>query len=561
MKESPTTTTAKRSPRPAGDTVPQPPSRPKKILKRIRTIALIVLAAQVTLIASIIVTIGTAAYLYIPRQEPTYPNHSLVFQRQLAIPALAQPRIENGEKVFTLTAQQSDAQLLPGKKTVALGFNGGYLGPTIRAHQGDRIRINVLNGLDAPTTVHWHGMRLPAAMDGGPHQVIHAGATWQPYWTIENAASTLWYHPHLMGNTGEQTYRGMAGLFIVDDHNSDALNLPNDYGVDDVPLIVQDRTFDQNNQLVYEPHNSDALGETGMLGDTILVNGTYAPYLDVPARHIRLRVLNGSNARRYNFGFSDNRAFYQIASDGGLLAAPVARTRMTLAPGERAEIVVDLTGATKPITLISDAVHEDVTVLRFMRHVLGANRDENQAWNILEVRPQATNVTSAPLPQQLSAMAKLTQDLAVKTRTFTLDRGSQTINGKKMDDQRVDEVVHSGDVEIWEVSNRTGTYHPFHIHGVQFHILTRGGKAPEPYEQGWKDTVLIPNGQTVRLIMRFPEFSDPHSPYMYHCHILEHEDMGMMAQFVVVSKDTKPEDIHVDATMPANMDMPGMNLP
>lgn len=558
MKERPKTKTVKRSPKQIDAQTTKPKSLPKKILK----IALIVLAVPVSIIATVI----TAAYIYTPHQKPTHPNENLAFQNPLAVPMLAQPHMENGEKVFDLTAQQSQVQLLPGKKTTVLGFNGGYLGPTIRASTGDKIRMNVTNNLDTATTVHWHGMHLPPAMDGGPHQVINAGANWQPYWTIENEASTMWYHSHLMGKTGEQVYQGMAGMFIVDDQNSSSLNLPRDYGVDDLPIIVQDRKFDQNNQLVYQPENSDILGHTGMLGDKILVNGTYAPYANVPAKQIRLRVLNGSNARRYDFGFSDNRQFYQIASDGGLLASPVARTRMTLAPGERAEIVVDLTGVTKPVTLISYALHEDVTVLRFVRNLLRANRDENQVFKIMELRPQATAAISTPLPQKLNTIEKLTPDMAVKTREFILDPGSQTINGKKMDAKRVDEVVHSGDVEIWEVSNRSGTYHPFHIHAVQFQILSREDgivgprKPPEPYEQGWKDTVLIPNGQTVRLIMRFPEFSDPHNPYMYHCHILEHEDMGMMGQFVVVSKDTKPTDIHVDGAMPTSTSMPGMNM-
>jgi suppressor of ftsI len=525
-------------------------ARTPKLLK----IALIVLLVPV----SVIVIVITAAYVYIPFQKPIHPNGNLAFQNKLVIPALAQPHMENGEKVFDLTAQQASVQILPGKKTAALGFNGGYLGPTIRANNGDKIRMNIANNLSSSTTVHWHGMHLPAVMDGGPHQIINAGANWQPYWTVENEASTLWYHPHLMGKTGEQVYRGMAGMFIIDDQNSSSLNLPKDYGIDDLPLVVQDRKFDQNNQFVYQPENSDILGHTGMLGDKILINGTYAPYANVPNKQIRLRILNGSNARRYNFGFSDNRRFYQIATDGGLLTSPVARTRMTLAPGERAEIVVDLAGSTKSVTLISDAIHEDITVLRFIRNLLSANRDENQVYKILELRPQQTAAVYTPLPQKLNTIARLTPSMAVKTREFTLDPGARTINSKQMDPNRIDEVVHSGDIEIWEVSNHSGTYHPFHIHAVQFQILTRDGKAPEPYEQGWKDTVLVPNGQTLRLIMKFPEFSDPNNPYMYHCHILEHEDMGMMGQFVVVSKDAKPSDIHINNVPQSSMNMTGM---
>jgi bilirubin oxidase len=159
----------------------------------------------------------------------------------LAIPPLLEPRNESGEKVFDLVARRGNTQFRPGVETTTAGFNGAYLGPTIRAHRGDRVRMNVTNSLDEPTTVHWHGMHLPAAMDGGPHQIIDAGSTWQPHWTISNEVSTLWYHPHFMGRTGPQVYSGLAGLFIIDDANSDALALPRTYGVDDIPVVVQDR--------------------------------------------------------------------------------------------------------------------------------------------------------------------------------------------------------------------------------------------------------------------------------------------------------------------------------
>ena len=297
-----------------------------------------------------------------------------------------------------------------------------------------------------------------------------------------------------------------------------------------------------------------------MLGETILVNGTVAPYADIPAKKVRLRILNASNARRFKFGFSDNRSFHQIASDGGLLASPVARTRMILSPGERAEIVVDFTNDTKRVTLISDAIHDDLTMMRLW-HVFVAQRDENQIFRILELRPQPTVAPSIPLPKKLNAISRLTPDMSTRTRRFVLDWGSRTINGRKMNDERVDAVIRSGAVEIWEVRDETGTYHPFHIHAVQFQIISRDGESPEPYEQGWKDTVLIHDGETVRLIMKFPKYSDPRTPYMYHCHILEHEDMGMMGQFVVVGRDVKTQDIRVKGTTQSGgmMNMNGMH--
>jgi len=284
-----------------------------------------------------------------------------------------------------------------------------------------------------------------------------------------------------------------------------------------------------------------------MLGDTILVNGTYAPFVDVPAKQIRLRILNASNARRYDFGFEDERSFYQIATDGGLLPSLVSRTRMILAPGERAEVIVDLTGETTNLTLISDAVHEENEVLRFLRTIINAERDENQVFKIIELHPQPTTEVTKTLPQLLNSIKLIPSTSAVRTRRFILNPRNPSINGQLMDHHHVNEVIHSGDVEIWEIINLSGTFHPFHIHGVQFQILDRGGRPPADYEKGWKDTVLVSNAEIVHLIMRIPEFSDPNSPYMYHCHILEHEDMGMMGQFIVTNEKISGGELYLEA--------------
>lgn len=504
-------------------------TRPKK---RLRKAILIV----VGFLASFIALITALAFMFAEIQKPRFVNHDLVMQNALLVPPLLEPKVIGEEKVFVLSAEQSETIFLEGKSTKTAGYNGAYLGPTIRAHKGDPVRIVLTNNLSQPVTAHWHGMHLPAIMDGGPHQEIAPGEVWEPHWTIENEAATLWYHPHVLDHTGEQVYSGLAGLFIIDDENSDSLSLPKEYGVDDVPLIVQDREFREDGQFVYEPQRRDEFGHTGMLGNTILVNGTYAPFVDVPAKQIRLRILNASNARRYNFGFEDERTFYQIATDGGLLASPVARTTMILAPGERAEVIVDLTGETTPLTLVSDAVHEENEVLRLVKALMKLERDENQVFKIIELRPQPTAEVVESLPQSLNSIKPLPSVAAVRTRRFVLDPRNRSINGEVMDHQHVNEVVHSGDVEIWKIINLSGTYHPFHIHGVQFQIVDRGGHPSADYELGWKDTVLVSNAEIVHVIMRFPEFSDPHTPYMYHCHILEHEDMGMMGQFIVTDE-------------------------
>ena len=229
-------------------------------------------------------------------------NSTVVFQNRLSIPPLLDPAVENGERVYSLTLQKGEKQFLPGKSTPTYGINGPYLGPTLRIHSGDRVHMRVTNEIGTETTIHWHGMELPALMDG-VYQVIQPTGTWEPYWTVRNQAATLWYHAHLMGRTGEQVYKGLAGMIIVDDANSDSLALPHRYGVDDLPVIVQDKKFDADGQLVYEHHSEPVAGPQGFLGDTILVNGTLAPFVEAPRGWLRLRLLNASNGRRFNFGF------------------------------------------------------------------------------------------------------------------------------------------------------------------------------------------------------------------------------------------------------------------
>jgi bilirubin oxidase len=482
-----------------------------------------------------------------------FMNEDLVPQNRLVIPPQLEPNLQNGEKVFNLTVQQGEAEILPGKRAKTWGYNGSFLGPTIRAHTGDRVRLNVTNHLGETTTVHWHGMELPAAMDGGPHQVIEPGKSWQPYWTIINQAATLWYHPHTMGRTGEQVYQGLAGFFIIDDENTDALSLPREYGVDDIPLVIQDKIFDSNGRFVF-PREHQAI-TAGLLGDTILVNGTYAPYLEVPAKLVRFRLLNGSAARRYNLGFSDHRAFQQIATDGGLLEAPVERTRLLLAPGERAEILVDLSNTKGPIMLISYSFADgENAVQNAIQEQLTGGTDEGQQFNILELRPSMGTFAVENISSVLNTIERFDEQDAVTTRRFVLE--AFTINGKRMDHGRIDQIVKTGDVEIWELTNNSPIYHPFHIHGVQFQILDRNGMAPPAYEQGWKDTVIVTPEESVRLMMRFPEYSDPNLPYMYHCHILTHEDMGMMGQFVVVDDTSEEAQIQSPFTGVSDQDHP-----
>jgi bilirubin oxidase len=468
---------------------------------------------------------------------------------------------DKGQKVFDLKLQHGEKSFLPGTKTATLGINGDYLGPTIRVSKGDNVLFNIHNTIGETTTIHWHGAHIPAKMDGGPHQKIENNATWQPFFEIKQLASTLWYHPHLKGKTAEHVYRGLAGMFIIDDAVSDNLALPRNYGVDDIPVVVQDRRIAANGEMTSQIRNE--IDMMGLRGEYIMVNGAITPTLDTRAQVIRLRLLNASNARIYNFGFADNREFYQIASDGGLLEAPVAMRRLRMAPAERAEILLDLradNGKYLVLKSYSAEISSSTITSSMMRDAL-----DMQTFDIMSISVSKAGDNGLSIPTKLTAIERLRPEDAVVTRSFMLkvrgmmggggggmgmngligtnnaetfanlsNREMFTINDKVMDMNRIDETVRLGDTEIWTIHNNAVMAHPFHIHDIQFLILDRDGKAPSAGEAGWKDTVLVFPRETVRVISRFEDFADPKIPYMYHCHILEHEDAGMMGQFLVI---------------------------
>ena len=440
----------------------------------------------------------------------------LEFANPLRIPPLAEPTIdEDGTKRFKLAMQTGATEVFEGKRTKTWGVNGDYLGPTIRVARGDKVAVDVENRLPEASTLHWHGMRLPAKMDGGPHQMIEAGATWKPYWTIEQPAATTWYHPHLHEKTALHVYRGIAGLFLIEDEES--RRLPSRYGVDDIPLILQDKLVKDDGSF----HENVGLTPFGLLGNTILVNGTYDPFLNVAASQVRFRLLNGSNARAYDIGFTDGRSFRLVGSDAGLLPEPVEIDRLLLSPGERAEIVVEFRPGEETI----------------LHSYSGGDGIGGGEFDLVKFKADRSLSPADPLPNRLTEEPLVDAPDGAKVRTFTLTTES-AINGKKMDMNRIDEVVPAGAREIWEITNR-GWDHNFHIHDAAFTVLSKNGEAPPVYERSRKDTVFIPNGTTVRLAVDFGNHPDPETPYMYHCHLLYHEDSGMMGQFVVVEPGTE----------------------
>jgi FtsP/CotA-like multicopper oxidase with cupredoxin domain len=454
----------------------------------------------------------------------------LGFANQLKIPPLLQPRIDGaGRKIFDLRLQQGTSELLAAKPTQTWGANGTYLGPTIRATGGDQVAMRVRNDLPEPTTIHWHGMHLPAAADGGPHQTIAPGQTWSPSWRIDQPAATLWYHPHPHGATEDHVYRGVAGLFLLDDPQASTLPLPDRYGVDDIPVILQDKRFDRNGDLDF---GQSPFSPIGRLGDQLLVNGTHDPHLNITSQRVRLRLLNASTARVYNVGFADDRSFELIGTDGGLLERPQPTSRVPLSPGERAEIVTEFRPGER---VVLRSFPPDLGLDGFQGRFAGAD----DTFDLLQVRAGPRLTPSPPVPDRLARHQQHNEADVIRTRRLELN-GSSRINDLRMDLGRIDQTVTVDTTEQWDVTNRSGNPHNFHVHGVQFNVASYLGGPPPPHLAGWKDTVFIPPGGTVRLLVQFPGYSDPALPYMFHCHLLEHEDNGMMGQFLVVQPGQPP---------------------
>lgn len=430
---------------------------------------------------------------------------------ELRLPPLLESDYETDEEVsYTLVADEGQTSFREGPPTETYGYNGSYLGPVLQIREGQQVHINLQNELEEETTFHWHGLKVASDVDGGPHHPIESNGSAEIDFTVDQEAATLWFHSHAHRKSGEQVYNGLAGLIFVEDENSDALNLPKEYGVNDFPLILQERFFDEENQFRYnEVYDFD-----GTTGDTPLINGTIRPYIEVGQEWIRLRVVNGSNGRNYDLSLSDGSSFYQIASDGGFLEAPVERANLFLSPGERAEIVVNMS---------EYQLGEQVFLVDGSTEILEFRLTKEREGN-----PEL-------LPNILNDLPSVETEALTDRQIEMSGRGHMvTMNGRQFDMDRIDFTVNQGEKEIWEVTTIPGMMmgdmpHPFHVHGVQFRIISRDGVPPEAYEEGWKDTILVSPGETVKIEIEFQK----QGVFMIHCHILEHEDNGMMGQILV----------------------------
>lgn len=433
----------------------------------------------------------------------------------------------------TLSAQTASSQLIKGKTSKVLDYYNGLLGPTLKANSGDNANIQFQNQLSEATNIHWHGFVIPSDMDGHPADLVSAGSSFNYSFPITQRAGTYWYHPHPHGKTASQVFKGLAGFFIVNDAEENALNLPS--GEYEVPLVIQDKRFYPDFSLNYSPKPSEVM--TGYLGQYVLINGRYAPFHKVATRWYRLRVLNGSTARVYNLALSNSSSFFVIGSDGGLLASPESVNSLLLAPGERADILVDFSS------------YSVGTEIYLQSNSFSGGVQGGQTFKMIKFIVETQETNNFSLPGSLSVINLIPESSANKTRNFDIGgmmggghgghgsggdmQGMHTINNKVFDMNRIDEIVQSGDTEIWVFDNSMGDeIHPMHIHGVQFQVLDRtGGRGMKiASEKGWKDTVLCMPGEKVRVIMTFPNHT---GKFVFHCHNLEHEEDGMMLNFQI----------------------------
>ncbi len=418
---------------------------------------------------------------------------------------------------ITLTARLADVQILPGAKTTMWTYNGMFPGPTIRRPTGQTTRVTLVNDLPPEAgdlTLHNHGNHSTPENDGQPDDRLAAnggGSVTYTYTGTEaggnERGAMQWYHDHRMDVTARNVWMGLAGMYIIDDP-ADPQTLPK--GAYDVPLMLADRSFDANNQIRYNP-----AGNVGLTGNRILVNGVPQPYFNVGDRKYRLRILNASNARSYTLALSNGQAFTQIGTESGLLPAPVKRTKIDIAPAERVDVVIDFAKKLGQKIVLQN---------------LAADGSLRQ---LMQFRVTKHLTDPSSIPSRLRALPKLDATSAV-TRTFVLSRSRTTgqwlINGLAFDPNRIDADPKLGTTETWIFKNGSSSNHVIHLHDVDQQLVSRNGVPARPWER-MKESWNLAIGETIVLKVKF---TDNLGKFVFHCHILEHEDDAMMAQMEVV---------------------------
>ncbi len=512
----------------------------------------------------------------------------------LAIPPLLEPDAQGN---IQIAIKQGTSAFVPGKKTTTWGYNGDLLGPALSLKNGQNVNINIVNQLPDETTVHWHGLEISGEQDGGPQAIIAPGANRKVNFTISQPESTCWFHPHTHGQTGYQVAMGLAGLVLIKDENSTKHGLPSEWGVDDIPVILQDKRLNDDGQIDYQLDVMSAA--VGWFGDLMLTNGAVFPKHIAPKGWIRLRLLNGCNARSLNISTSDGRKMYVVASDGGLLAEPIALSELPILMGERFEVLIDASDGrafdlvTLPVGQMGMTIapfNQPLPVLRIETTMSGS---EGKLPSVLAAIPAIPSLAGLnrcrfhlmmDMRLDMQGMMMLREkygDQAMGgmgghgammgnmmsgdnqssgqgnmshgnmnhgnmgggmgnggghcgTGTGDLDiHNANTINGQvfSMTHPAFNSPINQQ--EVWVISGRGDMMlHPFHVHGTRFRILKENGKAVEPHRQGWKDIVRV-EGQVSEVLVEFKHPATQQHPYMAHCHLLEHEDTGMMMGFTV----------------------------
>jgi FtsP/CotA-like multicopper oxidase with cupredoxin domain len=439
-----------------------------------------------------------------PTPTPTPSPTPVPFSNPLFAPPVAT------SAAIDVSVEEACIQILPGPCTNMWTYGGSYPGVTIRRPTGQTTSVTFTNNLPTsagPVTVHNHGAHVSPENDGGPYEELYIGPGGMRTYTythIEGGANergaTQFYHDHVMDYTARNVWMGLAGLYIIDDP-ADPATLPS--GQFDVPLAIADRQFDANNQIPY------TFDPVGVVGDKILVNGVYQPYLDVGDRRYRFRILNGSNARQYDLVLTSGDSFTQIGTESGLLAAPIDRLLMRIGTGERLDVVVNFAGR----------LGEDVYL-----------RDQRSGTNLVKFRVNQDLTDTSSVPGTLRSVPAIGEPTITRTFNFERTGGRWTINGERFSADRTDALPVLGQTEKWILHNATGAAHPVHLHGVDQLCMSRNGGPCLPYES-MKETWFLDPGETVEVKLRFTDFT---GKYVFHCHILEHEDDGMMSQLNVV---------------------------
>jgi FtsP/CotA-like multicopper oxidase with cupredoxin domain len=465
--------------------------------------------------------------------------------------------------------------VLKGPENTLENITASYLGPILRFKTGQKVRIYLKNNLPAESILHWHGLHVPSKMDGNPMYAIHHGESFIYEFEILNRAGTYWYHAHTHSVTAKQVYSGLAGLIIVSAPQEQALELPK--GQYDIPLVIQDRSFDHNNQLSYRNHMMQRMH--GFLGNRIMINGQPDFVLPVETRAYRFRLLNGSNSRIYKLAWDDGRPLTVIATDGGLLETPETLPYVMLAPGERRELWVDFSDkplgtelTLRSISFNDGAMHGMMGRMGggMMRGRMGGMMGGGRGgmggmmsggsalpsggdYPLFKIKVTQKTRSHDRLPTRLTPIPQYQISDAAnpdnpRTITLSMRHMSALLNGRsyKMNDIRPDEVIPVNSLQLMQFDNgyRAGhgmaMPHPMHLHGEQFQVIKRevnpryrqahATVAQGLVDQGWKDTVLVMPGERVTFLKPFNDFT---GLFMYHCHNLEHEDLGMMRDFLI----------------------------